>query len=91
MAGKRRPPGIPDLGKYIVRPEGRPKRRFITYEEGARLFRMPYWSFVRLARRGEANFTLRKTCIVDVDILDAYLEGNVEELIGILQSRRYLK
>ncbi len=91
MAGIRRPSGVPDLEKYITRPAGRPKRRFITYREGARLYRMPYWSFVRLARRGGANYTLRKTAVVDVDILDAYLKDNYEEMIMIIQARRYLK
>ncbi len=91
MAGKRKQPAIPDLDRYIGRPRGRPRRKYITYEEGAKLYRMPYWSFVRLARRGGANYTLRKTAVVDVDILDAYLKDNYEEMMMIIQARRYLK
>lgn len=88
---KKKGNGLPDLSKYIIRPQGRPERKYVTYEEGARIYRMPYWSFVRLAKRGDANYPMRKSAIVDLDILDAYLEGNIEELIRILDSRRYLK
>ena len=91
MAGKMLRPGIPDLVKYLERPRGRPVRKYITYEEGARLYKMPYWSFVRMAKRGEAAFPIRKTAVVDRDILDEYLEGNLAELVEIFRSRRYLK
>lgn len=40
----------PDLEKYL---EGK-KRRFVNYTQGAKIYRMPYWSFVRLAKRAES-------------------------------------
>ena len=35
----------PDLEKYL---EGK-KRRFVNYTQGAKIYRMSYWPFVRLA------------------------------------------
>jgi hypothetical protein len=41
-------PGLPDLDKYL---SGR-KRHYVTYLEGARLYQLPYQTFVRLAKSG---------------------------------------
>ena len=49
----------PDLEKYL---EGK-KRRFVNYTQGAKIYRMSYWPFVRLAKRAEANYPIRKTAI----------------------------
>ena len=46
---------LPDLSRYM---EGR-KRHFITYFEGAEMYGIPYYSFVRLAKEAKANYTLR--------------------------------
>ena len=40
----------PDLEKYL---EGK-KRRFVNYTQRAKIYRMPYWPFVRLAKRAES-------------------------------------
>lgn len=61
--------GFPNLDKYL---EGR-ERHWVTYTEGARMYRIPYYSFVRLAREAEAHFCMRKTAIVDVDMIEQYL------------------
>ena len=64
----------PDLEKYL---EGK-KRRFVNYTQGAKIYRMSYWSFVLLAKKAEANYPIRKTAIVDLNILDdflVYLQG----------------
>ena len=37
--------GFPNLDKYL---EGR-KHNYVNYTEGARMYRIPYYSFVRLA------------------------------------------
>lgn len=63
-------PTVPDLSKYI---EGREKR-YVTYHEGARLYSMPYYPFVHLVKEAKANQRIRKSVIVDLDILDAYIE-----------------
>lgn len=41
----------PDLEKYL---EGK-KRRFVNYTQGAKIYKMSYWPFVRLAKKAEAN------------------------------------
>ena len=61
--------GFPDLEKYL---EGR-KRHLVNYSEGAKMYRIPYYSFVRLAREAEAHYCLRKTAVVDVDLIEKYL------------------
>lgn len=72
--------GFLDLEKYL---EGR-KRKFVNYKEGAEIYRIPYYSFVRLAKEADANYTLRKTAVIDVDLIEHYLdEGTVLCLIGL--------
>ena len=73
----------PDLEKYL---EGK-KRRFVNYTQGAKIYRMSYWPFVRLAKKAEANYPIRKTAIVDLNILDDFLEGN-PEVVSELKKRR---
>ena len=63
----------PDLEKYL---EGK-KRRFVNYTQGAKIYKMSYWPFVRLAKKAEANYPIRKTAIVDLNILDDFLEGKL--------------
>ena len=64
----------PDLEKYL---EGK-KRRFVNYTQGAKIYKMSYWPFVRLAKKAEANYPIRKIAIVDLNILDDFLEGDPE-------------
>lgn len=61
----------PDLEKYI---NDQNRKRFIQYSEGAKQFGMRYWTFVRFCKRAGAVITLRKTAIVDLDILEDYIE-----------------
>ena len=81
----------PDLEKYL---EGK-KRRFVNYTQGAKIYRMSYWPFVRLAKKAEANYPIRKTAIVDLNILDDFLEDNpdvekelIKELLQTLTERQ---
>ena len=73
----------PDLEKYL---EGK-KRRFVNYTQGAKIYKMSYWPFVRLAKKAEANYPIRKIAIVDLNILDDFLEGN-PEVVSELKKRR---
>ena len=73
----------PDLEKYL---EGK-KRRFVNYTQGAKIYKMSYWPFVRLAKKAEANYPIRKTAIVDLNILDDFLEGN-PEVVSELKKRK---
>ncbi|WP_242830348.1 DUF6462 family protein [Butyrivibrio sp. AE3009] len=68
------PPPI-DLEKYLA---GK-KHRYCTYQNGARLYSMAYWSFVVMCKEAGANISLRKTALVDLDVLDKYIEENCNE------------
>jgi hypothetical protein len=40
---------------------------------------MAYWSFVTLAKEAKANIKLRKTALVDLDLIEQYIEQFCEE------------
>lgn len=44
----------PDLDRYL---EGR-KRKFVSYAEGARIYSINYYSFVKLAKAAKANIQI---------------------------------
>ena len=52
------------------------KKRYLNYEDAARHYSMPYWTLVNLAKEAGATWVLRKTAMVDIDKLDAYLDKN---------------
>lgn len=60
----------PDLDKYIT-----PKNQhnFVNYGTGARMYSLNYWTFVRLCKEAGASFPLRRTALVDLTVLDAYI------------------
>ena len=62
--------GPPDLDKYL---DGR-NHKYMTYQQAARQYGMPYWGFVSVAKEAKATWKLRKTSIVDTVIFDKYLE-----------------
>jgi hypothetical protein len=66
---------VPDLDKYL---EGK-KHRYVTYEKGARMYGLPYWTFVNLAKDAKATWPLRKTAMVDIDLLDNYIDEHCVE------------
>ena len=61
-----------NLDKYL---EG-DKKRYLTYEDAARRYSMPYWTFVNLAKEAGATWVLRKTAMVDIDKLEI-LAGDI--------------
>ena len=67
--------GFPDLERYL---EER-GRHLVTYTEGATMYHIPYYSFVRLAKEAGANLPLRRTVMievmndVDIDPMDGIL------------------
>ena len=61
-----------NLDKYL---EGR-EHHYISYECGARKYGMSYWTFVRLCQELGANILIRKMVLVDMDIVDKYIEEN---------------
>ena len=62
--------GPPDLDKYL---DGR-NHKYMTYQQSARQYGMPYWGFVSVAKEAKATWKLRKTAIVDTVIFNKYLE-----------------
>ena len=43
----------PDLEKYL---EGK-KHRFVNYTQGAKIYKMSYWPFVRLAKKSRSQLS----------------------------------
>ena len=65
----------PDLDKYL---EGR-RRRYTTYAQGAKLYSMHYYAFVRLAKEAGANIKIKKNVVIDLYILEGYIEAHCRE------------
>lgn len=68
-------PRLPNLDKYLV---GR-KSHYVSYIDGAKLYQLPYQTFVKLAKAAKANLKMRHTVIIDVDLIEQYLADNFEE------------
>ena len=75
--------GLPDLEGYL---EER-GRQLVTYTAGATMYHIPYYSFVRLAKEAGANLPLRRTTVIDVDIIEEYLKENpdVAERVNLVR------
>ncbi len=82
--GRKRNPMLPNLDRFL---EGR-GRKFVTYTEGSNMYGIPYFSFVRLAREAGANITLRKSAIVDLDVIEKYLEEQPDTADRVNSVRR---
>ena len=76
----------PDLNKYL---EGR-GRRFVTYAQGAEIYQVTYWAFVRAAKDANSNYPIRKTCIVDLNIFENYLSEHPEVVARFEANRSFL-
>ena len=74
--GPKKEPRAPDLEMYLTEDK---RHDFINYTQGHRIYGMPYWPFVRLAKEADAVWTLRKKAIVDMKVLDAYIEAHAVE------------
>lgn len=69
MTKRKKTREAPNLDKYI-----RKRRRYATYLEAARLYSLSYYSLVRIAKKANACWKIRKTVIVDLDKLEDYIE-----------------
>lgn len=81
---KRKQDSLPDLEKYLK--DG--GHRYVTYEQGARLYRLPFYSFVRVAKEAKANYLVSRAAIVDLDILEQFVEENEDVAERIIRTRR---
>ena len=58
------------------------KRSFISYAQGAKMFSMNYYSFVKLAKEAGANIRIKKKVVIDLELVEKYLENNNEGAEG---------
>ncbi|MBO4703081.1 MAG: hypothetical protein J5625_10535 [Lachnospiraceae bacterium] len=65
----------PDLDKYVKGP----RKRYTTYELGASQYSLNYYTFRKLVRMAGANIKIRKNVLIDLDILEEYLEKNCKD------------
>ena len=68
----------PDLDRFI----DEQKRTFVSYAQGARMYSMNYYSFVKLAKEAGANIRIKKNVVIDLELIDKYLENNCEGAEG---------
>ena len=61
---------VPELEKILAKK----KKRYVGYEEGMALYSMGKISFRKLAQEAHALLRIKKIAIIDLDILDDYLE-----------------
>ena len=72
--GKRRS-AIENLDELV----GNRRKKFVRYDEGAVLYSMGLHSFQDLAKEAKATYRVKRMVLVNVDIVDAYLENFREE------------
>ena len=58
----------------IVEPLSDKNHKYMTYEKASRLYGIPYWAFVSVAKMAQATWKLRKTAMVDIVVFEKYLE-----------------
>ena len=81
---KKKKNEIPNLEVYLT---GQ-RRHLVSYHEGARIFGIPYYGFVRLAREAGASFVAKKIGMADLDIIEGYLEEHPEAAERVEELRR---
>ena len=54
--------GVPNLDKYL----GERQRTLCNYEQGARMYGVPYYTFVNLCKEAGASFKVKRTAIYNM-------------------------
>lgn len=62
---------VPELEKILARK----KKKYIRYEEGAVIYSMGKNSFRQIAQDAHAIVRLKRIALVNVEVLDEYLES----------------
>ena len=62
----------PNLDEFL--PEE--KKTLVSYMEGAKYYSMNYYAFVKLAKEAGANIRIKKKVVIDLQLVDEYLEKN---------------
>ena len=65
----------PDLDRFI----DEKKRNFVSYAHGARMYSMHY---LKLAKEAGANIRIKKNVVIDLELIEMYLENNCEGAEG---------
>ena len=68
---------VPDLEKLVK--GGR--KKFVRYEEGAMLYSMGVHTFQQLAKDARAVYHVKRIVLVNLDLIDEYLEAFRDERI----------
>ena len=66
---KKKGPHI-NLDKYLDNAD----QKYMTYQQAAKVYGIPYWSFVNSAKEAKATWVFRKTAVVDIAKYEKYLE-----------------
>jgi len=66
---------IPNLDEYL----GENRHRYAKYYEGSRQYGMNYYQFIKLVKEAGAGILIRKSILVDLDVLDEYIKKYKEE------------
>lgn len=83
--GRKKKPRLPDLEKYLKTK----KRHLVTYADGARMYKVPYYTFVHLAKDANAYFVAKKTAIVELELFEEYLDQNPAAAERVERLRRF--
>ena len=54
--------------------ENKQKKKYVRYKEGAEMYGMGITSFMRLAKESKAVYKIRNIALVNIEILDEYME-----------------
>ena len=68
---KSRKKDIPQMEK-MVRER---RKKFVRYDEGAQLYSMGLHTFQNLAKDAKAIYKIKRVVLVNLDIIDEYLEA----------------
>lgn len=67
---------IPELEK-LVQTE---RKKFVRYEEGAKLYSMGVHTFQELAKDAKAVYHVKRIVLINTELIDEYLENFRDEL-----------
>ena len=65
-----------------------PRKRFVSYQEGAELYSMEKADVIRIAKDAGATYRIGKTTLVNIDVFEEYIAcSTIEEfkkVVGVL-------
>lgn len=83
--GRKKRARLPDLEKYLKNRRRHP----VTYADGARMYNVPYYTFVHLAKDADASFVAKKVAIVELELFEKYLDRNPKAAERVERLRRF--